>query len=257
MHDALVLRRHGGVRIFPAAEDAQALELRALQVEILVGIAAAGIAHLHGVHFQLLAAKVVVHLDLDGQPVAVPARHVGRVKAAHGPRLDDEVLQRLVQARAQVNRPVGVGRPVVQHVDGLALMGFANPVVNPHRLPFFEPLAARAEAGSPSWGSRSWAGSAWTSGRAALRVSPLGNGHKLVTIDEADSSIIGSAQTSVQQRFARSRRALLRGFASSNLENTDDDAGILASIVIEALRVSALSPSLGNRNLVIPARVIR
>jgi hypothetical protein len=57
---------------------------------------------------------------LDGQAVAIPSGHVGRVVAFHGLHLDDEILQQLVQGVTQVNVAVGVGRPVVQDVGGLS-----------------------------------------------------------------------------------------------------------------------------------------
>ena len=62
----LVLRRHGGVGLFPPAEDAEALELGALQVEVLLGVLTAGAADGDGRHFQLLAAQLFVDFDLDG-----------------------------------------------------------------------------------------------------------------------------------------------------------------------------------------------
>jgi hypothetical protein len=57
-------------------------------------------------------------LVLDGQAVAVPARHVGRVEAGHGLGADDDVLEDLVERVADVDAAVGVGRAVVQHELG-------------------------------------------------------------------------------------------------------------------------------------------
>ena len=114
------------VGIVPAAEDADALELRALQVDVLLRVLAAGVADRDGVHLELLAAELLVDLDLDGQAVAVPAGDVGRVEAGHGLGLDDEVLEALVERVAQVDGAVGVGRAVVQDVLGSAGAGRAN-----------------------------------------------------------------------------------------------------------------------------------
>ena len=75
-----------------------------------------------------------------GRPWQSQPGHVGSVKAAHGPRLDDEIFQRLIERGAQVNWPVGVGRPVMQHINRLALMGLADALVEPHRLPLFQLL---------------------------------------------------------------------------------------------------------------------
>ncbi len=51
---------------------------------------------------------------LDRQPVAVPTGHVGRVESVERSRLDDDVLQDLVDRVPDVNRAVGIGRAVVQ-----------------------------------------------------------------------------------------------------------------------------------------------
>ena len=92
----------------------------ALQVDVLFGVLAAGAADFDGGHLRLFGAQVVIDLDLDGQAVAVPAGHVGRVEARHGLRFDDEVLEDLVEGGAQVDAAVGVGRAVVQDVGGAA-----------------------------------------------------------------------------------------------------------------------------------------
>ncbi len=52
----LVLGVHGGVGLEPAAEDAHADELGALEVEVLLRVLAAGAADGDGVHFELFAA---------------------------------------------------------------------------------------------------------------------------------------------------------------------------------------------------------
>ena len=122
----LVLGVHGGVGLFPAAEATQANELLTLQVEVLLGVLAAGAADGNRVHLKLLAAELLVDFDLDGETVAVPAGNVGGVEASHGFRLDDEVLQRLVQGVAQVDGAIGVGRAIVQNVAGRASMGGAD-----------------------------------------------------------------------------------------------------------------------------------
>jgi hypothetical protein len=46
--------------------------------------------------------------------MAVPARLVKGVVAHHEQGLDDDVLQYLVERRAQMNMPVGIWRPVMQ-----------------------------------------------------------------------------------------------------------------------------------------------
>ena len=70
-----------------------------------------------GVGVELLARTTVFLLDrmFDGQPVAVPARDVRRIEALERARLDDDVLEDLVERVADVDGAVGVRRAVVQH----------------------------------------------------------------------------------------------------------------------------------------------
>ena len=97
-----------------------------LQVDVLLRVGAAGIQDGGCGHLQLFAAELLVDFDLDGQAVAVVAGDVGRVKAGHGLRLDDEVFKALVQGVAKVDGAVGVGRSVVEEVSGAAGAGFAE-----------------------------------------------------------------------------------------------------------------------------------
>ena len=60
------------------------------------------------------AARFLHDLELDRQPVAIPARHVGRAKAGHRFRFHDEILEDLVQRRAHVDVAVRERRAVVQ-----------------------------------------------------------------------------------------------------------------------------------------------
>ena len=113
-----ILRRHGGVGLIPAPENTQPLELRPLQVEVFLGVLAAGAAHRDGLHLQLLAAQLFVDFDLDGQAMAVPTGNIGGIEAGHGLRFHHEVLEALIERVSQVKRAVGVGWAVVQHVAG-------------------------------------------------------------------------------------------------------------------------------------------
>ena len=112
----LVVGVHGGVRGGPAAEDAEADELLALEVEVFLCVLAAGAADLDGIHFELFAAELLVDFDLDGKAVAVPAGDVRGVEAGHGLGFDDEVFEGLVERVAEVNGAVGVGGAVVEDV---------------------------------------------------------------------------------------------------------------------------------------------
>ena len=117
----LVGAGHGLVGLLPAAEAADALKLRGLQVDVLLRVGAAGIQHCRSGHLQLFVAELFVDLDLDGQAVAVIAGNVRRVESGHGLRLDDKVFQALIEGVAQVDGTVGVGRAVVEQVGGAAV----------------------------------------------------------------------------------------------------------------------------------------
>ena len=134
----LVVAGHGFVGLAPAAEDADALELGGLQVYVLLRVGAAGIEHGGRGHFQLFAAQLLVHFDLDGQAVAIVSRDVGGVEAGHGLGFDDEVLEALVEGVAQVNGTIGVGRAVMEQVGGSSLAGFAQAVVEAEGGPALE-----------------------------------------------------------------------------------------------------------------------
>ena len=137
-YDRLVLRSHRGIGPVKASEHADALELGALQLKKFLGILPALGAHVGGLHLQFLAAQFLVYLDLDGQPVAIPPRHVGSVKARHGLRLYDEIFQALIHRGAQVNRTAGVRRPVMQNEPGRAFSGLPDTLVDARLLPAFQ-----------------------------------------------------------------------------------------------------------------------
>ena len=120
---------HRRVGMIPVADDAQALEFLPLDAEPMLGIGAAFPAErddglrIGEVRLHLALASVEFFLDLpfDRQPMTVPARHVVGFPACHLMRAHDNVFQRLVQRRADVDVAVGVGRPVVEHEFGAAL----------------------------------------------------------------------------------------------------------------------------------------
>jgi hypothetical protein len=136
--DGLVFGRHGEVGLVPAAEDAEALEGGVLEVDVLLGVGAAGLADLGGRHLGFFGAEFAIHFDLDGEAVAVPAGDVGGVEAGHGAGLDDEVLEELVEGVAEVDVAVGVGGAVMQDIHGLAGACLANLAVEVLLLPLGE-----------------------------------------------------------------------------------------------------------------------
>ena len=112
----VVVVRVGQVGVVPLAQHAQALEALALRVHLLDGHLAAQLANLLGGKLaEAGGAHHVLDLVLDGQAVAVPAGHVRREVAAHGPVAIDDVLADLVLRVAQMDGAVGVRGAVMQH----------------------------------------------------------------------------------------------------------------------------------------------
>ena len=111
---ALVHRR---IAMLPVALDAEPAEFLALDAHPFLGIGAAFGAEIEHRHRVLVAAGgaiLLLDLPLDRQPVAVPARDVVGVVPRHLPRAVDDVLQDLVERRADMEMPVRIGRAVMQ-----------------------------------------------------------------------------------------------------------------------------------------------
>jgi hypothetical protein len=87
-----VSRGHGEVGPLPVPQHPQTLEFFPLDVDELFGVGPAAGPHLHLGEEQSLGLQFLVHLVLDGKPVAVPARDIGTVKPHHLPGFDDDVL---------------------------------------------------------------------------------------------------------------------------------------------------------------------
>ena len=134
---------HRRVGVGEVADDAQPLELRALDGDPVLCIGAAFAAEGdHGgrvrqVRLGLALRAIVLFLDLplDRQAVAVPARHVVGIVAAHLERARDDVLEDLVQRMADMDVAVGIGRAVMQHVFRASGGVLAQQLVEAHFLP--------------------------------------------------------------------------------------------------------------------------
>ena len=125
------------VGIIPFAEDTQADEVLFLALDLLVGKGAAEFAHLVGGN---VLAVQFLDLMLDRQTVAVPAGHVGRVEPGQRFRTDDDVFQNLVDRVADVDVPVGIGWPVMQHKARTTLRYGTDLLVELLLLPVGHPL---------------------------------------------------------------------------------------------------------------------
>ena len=125
---------HRRVGMVPIADDTQPLEFFPLHPEPMFGVGAAFLAEGDdglrirevGLHLALAAVEFFLDLPFDRKPVTVPTRHVVGFSARHLMRTDDNVLQRLVQRRADVDIAVGVRRPVVKNEFGATLPALAQ-----------------------------------------------------------------------------------------------------------------------------------
>src|SRR6185437_2656662 len=96
----LISRRHREIGVVPVSQHTQALEVRALQIHLLLRERPASRPESGRVDLLPRAAVLLLHLQLDRQPVAVPARDVWRIEAIERPRLDDDVLEDLIEGVA-------------------------------------------------------------------------------------------------------------------------------------------------------------
>ncbi len=134
-HDRLVLGGHGRIRLLKSSQNADPLELLALQIEKFLRVFSTLQADIHRLHLQLFPAQLLVNFDFDRQPVAVPAGNVRGVESCHVLRLNHEVLKALIKSVAQVDRAIGVGGPIVQNVGRSAFAGLPDAIVQSHLLP--------------------------------------------------------------------------------------------------------------------------
>ncbi len=80
----LKTRHHRQVRLFPVAEHPESLEIAPLRIDLLVRILPARRTKRLRVDLLPDAPVRFLHLHLDGQPVAIPTRDIGRVIAVQG-----------------------------------------------------------------------------------------------------------------------------------------------------------------------------
>ncbi len=83
---------------------------------------------------------LLLDLPFDRQTVAVPARHIGRILAQHLLRADDQILEDLVERRADMDVAIGIGRAVMEHEFGPAARLRAQLLVKPDLGPALEQL---------------------------------------------------------------------------------------------------------------------
>ncbi len=136
--DPLIEVVHGQVRVFPFTQDAEPFEFLALYIHELGGIIATKLPHFRLGDLVLFRAEVLLHLQFDGQAMAIPARHIGRLEAAHPLALQHDILQDLIEGMADMDMAVGIGRTIMENVFRLFPAHFGQLFIEAHLRPFPE-----------------------------------------------------------------------------------------------------------------------
>ena len=120
---------HRQIRIGEIRHQAEPFELALLNLDPFRGVIAAFRTEFgarHVVLVTLFLAVLFLDLPLDGQAVAVPAGHEGRVLAHHALRAHHHVLEDAVQRMADMHIAIGVGRAVMENELVRAPAGIAQ-----------------------------------------------------------------------------------------------------------------------------------
>ena len=129
--------RHRQIGVVPLAQHAQTDKVFLLALDLHVGVGARLFQHFG--RRQVLAVQFF-DLDLDRHAVAIPARYIRRVEAGQRARLDDHILEDLVDGVAQVDVAIRVRRAVVQDEFRTAGGSLAHALVDFLVLPLLYPL---------------------------------------------------------------------------------------------------------------------
>src|SRR5690606_1640836 len=117
------------------AEYPQPNEILALAFDLRLGVFAAGLTESGKVDGNAGFADLLLDVVLDRQTMAVPAGNIRRIEARQRFRLDDDVLEDLVNRVPDVDVPVGIGRAVVQDKLGTTLGNRPNLLIQVRFLP--------------------------------------------------------------------------------------------------------------------------
>ncbi len=131
---------HGQVGIEPVSQYAHTDEFGTLAVYLFLGIIPAPGAKLVSTDFHPRLADFFLYIQLDRQAMAIPARHIRRIKAGQAAGLDNHVLQNFVDGVTQVQLTVRIGRAVVKDKFRSSGAGCPDLLVKAHLLPLFQAL---------------------------------------------------------------------------------------------------------------------
>ena len=126
--------------MIPVTDDTKAYKIRALAIDLLIRIVAAGLAKFRSLYLLTSLADFLFDGQLDRQPVTVPPGYVRRVVSAKTARLDYNVLKNLVQRVPEMNIAIGIRWTIVQHVLGTPASDLAHALVQVHVLPGLQQL---------------------------------------------------------------------------------------------------------------------
>src|SRR5690606_22876568 len=96
-------------------------------------------AQLPGLLCRHVLAISGLDLMLDRQTMAIPACNIRCIETRQALRLDDDVLENLVDGVTNMNAAVGIGRAIVEHENIAALARLAQTLVEIQLLPLLNP----------------------------------------------------------------------------------------------------------------------
>ncbi len=139
----LGLEIHGGVGPLEIPDLSQALDLRPLHIQpVRSELAALPPQHIfrNVILRPALGAEFLFHFPFDGQPMTVPAGHIGRVHSQHALRAHHKVFQYVIEAGAGMNVAIGIDRPVMKNEKLLPARLFPQFAVKVHLCPARQPF---------------------------------------------------------------------------------------------------------------------
>ena len=112
--------------MIPVTDDTQAHKVHQLGFDLGTGVLT---AQLTGFIRRKVLAVGGFDLVLNGQAVAVPTRHVGRIKTRQVFGLNDNIFENFINGVTDMDTAVGVGRAIVQYKQRRTRTGFAQALV--------------------------------------------------------------------------------------------------------------------------------
>ena len=110
------------VRVIPVTKYAESFELSALMVNVFAGVSFTFASDFcRGGIFPAGFTKLLNHFEFDGQPVAVPTRHIRYIFTPHGLEFQDDILENFIERGPDMNVTIGKGWSVMEDKGFLSL----------------------------------------------------------------------------------------------------------------------------------------